>query len=169
MATGSTIVPSLKKLNANIKFIASSKGLSGTTLAKKHGIANSTTNYRDILADSEVDAVLITTRHGAHAAQVIEALEAGKHVFVEKPLALNFQELEAVDAAYQKANKTLTVGFNRRFSPFIVDAKKQIGSSNTPINVVATMNAGFIPAEMWVHDMQSGGGRIIGEIGRAHV
>ena len=161
--TGSTIVPSLKKLNANIKFIASSKGLSGTTLAKKHGIANSTTNYRDILADSEVDAVLITTRHGAHAAQVIEALEAGKHVFVEKPLALNFQELEAVDAAYQKANKTLTVGFNRRFSPFIVDAKKQIGSSNTPINVVATMNAGFIPAEMWVHDMQSGGGRIIGE------
>ena len=161
--TGSTIVPSLKKLNANIKFIASSKGLSGTILAKKHGITNSTTNYRDILADSEVDAVLITTRHGAHAAQVIEALEAGKHVFVEKPLALNFAELDAVDAAYQKANKTLTVGFNRRFSPFIVDAKKQIGASNTPINVIATMNAGFIPAEMWVHDMQNGGGRIIGE------
>jgi predicted dehydrogenase/threonine dehydrogenase-like Zn-dependent dehydrogenase len=161
--TGSTIVPSLKKLNASIKFIASSKGLSGTILAKKHGITNSTTNYRDILADTEVDAVLITTRHGAHAAQVIEALEAGKHVFVEKPLALTFDELDAVDTAYQKANKTLTVGFNRRFSPFIVDAKKQMGASNTPINVVATMNAGFIPAEMWVHDMHSGGGRIIGE------
>lgn len=161
--TSSTIVPSLKKLNVPIKFIASSKGLSGTILAKKHGISNSTTNYHDILTDNDVDAVLITTRHGAHAVQVIEALEAGKHVFVEKPLALTFEELDAVDAAYQKAEKTLTVGFNRRFSPFIVDAKKQIGSSNTPINVVATMNAGFIPADMWVHDMQSGGGRIIGE------
>jgi predicted dehydrogenase/threonine dehydrogenase-like Zn-dependent dehydrogenase len=161
--TAATIVPCLKKLNANIKFIASSKGLSGTTLAKKHGITNSTTNYRDILADTDVDAVLITTRHGAHAAQVIEALEAGKHVFVEKPLALTFEELDAINASYQKTNKTLTVGFNRRFSPFIVDAKKQIGNSNTPISVIATMNAGFIPAEAWLHDKQSGGGRIIGE------
>lgn len=161
--TGSTIVPNLKKLNAPMKYIASSKGLSGTILAKKHGITHSTTNYRDILTDTEVDAVLITTRHGAHAAQVIEALNAGKHVFVEKPLALTFDELDAVEAAYQKADKTLTVGFNRRFSPFIIDAKKQIGASNAPINVIATMNAGFIPAEMWVHDMHSGGGRIIGE------
>ncbi len=161
--TGSTIVPNLKKLKAPIKYIASSKGLSGTILAKKHGITHSTTNYRDILSDAEVDAVLITTRHGAHAAQVIEALNAGKHVFVEKPLALTFDELDAVEAAYQKGNTTLTVGFNRRFSPFIVDAKKQIGGSNAPINVIATMNAGFIPAEMWVHDMHSGGGRIIGE------
>ncbi len=161
--TGSTIVPNLTKLKAAIKYIASSKGLSGTILAKKHSITHSTTNYRDILSDNEVDAVLITTRHGAHAAQVIEALNAGKHVFVEKPLALTFDELDAVDAAYQKADKTLTVGFNRRFSPFIVDAKKQIGKSNAPINVIATMNAGFIPPEVWVHDMQSGGGRIIGE------
>ncbi len=161
--TGSTIVPNLKKLKAPIKYIASSKGLSGTILAKKHGITHSTTNYRDILNDAEVDAVLITTRHGAHATQVIEALNAGKHVFVEKPLALTFDELDAVEAAYQKAHTTLTVGFNRRFSPFMVDAKKQIGGSNAPINVIATMNAGFIPAEMWVHDMQSGGGRIIGE------
>jgi predicted dehydrogenase len=161
--TGSTIVPNLKKLKASIKYIASSKGLSGTILAKKHGITHSTTNYRNILNDAEVDAVLITTRHGAHAAQVVEALNAGKHVFVEKPLAITFDELDAVEAAYQKADKTLTVGFNRRFSPFIIDAKKQIGSSNAPINVIATMNAGFIPADIWIHDMQSGGGRIIGE------
>ncbi len=161
--TGSTIVPNLKKLKASIKYIASSKGLSGTLLAKKHGITHSTTNYRDILNDTEVDAVLITTRHGAHAAQVVEALNAGKHVFVEKPLALTFEELDAVEAAYQKGNTTLTVGFNRRFSPFMVDAKKQIGASNAPINVVATMNASFIPADIWIHDMQSGGGRIIGE------
>jgi predicted dehydrogenase len=115
------------------------------------------------LQDSDVDAVLITTRHGQHAAQVIAALEAGKHVFVEKPLAITHQELDAVKAAYEKANKTLTVGFNRRFAPLIVDAKKQLGAGNTPINVIATMNAGEIPANHWTQDMINGGGRIIGE------
>lgn len=161
--TKSTIVPSLKKLKANIKYIASSGGLSGTIAAKKFGIAQSTTNYQDILSDSEVDAVLITTRHDAHAALVIEALDAGKHVFVEKPLALNQADLDAVEQAYKRNNQTLTVGFNRRFSPFAQDAKKQLGKADTPINVIATMNAGFIPQDMWVHDMDIGGGRIIGE------
>lgn len=161
--TKSTIVPNLKKLNANIKYIASARGLSGTTTAKKFGISQSTTSYKDILADKEVDAVLITTRHNAHANQVIESLKAGKHVFVEKPLALNFEELKEVEEVYKKYNITLTVGFNRRFSPFIQDAKKHLGNTNTPINVIATMNAGFIPADVWVHDMEVGGGRIIGE------
>jgi predicted dehydrogenase/threonine dehydrogenase-like Zn-dependent dehydrogenase len=161
--TGAMIIPMLSKIGANMKYIASAKGLSGTTLAKKYKIANSTTNYKDILNDAEVDAVLITTRHNQHAPQVIEALEAGKHVFVEKPLALTFNELEQIEAAYSNANKTLTVGFNRRFSPFIVDAKKQLGSGNTPINVIATMNAGAIPANHWTQDMKVGGGRIIGE------
>lgn len=161
--TKSTIVPSLNKLNANIKYIASARGLSGTTTAKKYKISQSTTNYKDILADAEVDAVLITTRHNLHASQVIESLEAGKHVFVEKPLAMNQTELDQIEAAYKKASTTLTVGFNRRFSPFIQDAKKQLGKNTAPINVIATMNAGFIPAEMWVHDMKVGGGRIIGE------
>ncbi|MGK0174655.1 MAG: putative dehydrogenase [Ulvibacter sp.] len=161
--TKSTLIPSLKKLNANIKYIASARGLSGTTTAKKYGVANSTTNNNDIFNDSEVDAVLITTRHNQHANLVIEALNGGKHVFVEKPLALTSVELDNIDAAYLKNNQTLTVGFNRRFSPFSVDAKKMLGESNTPINVVATMNAGFIPPDMWVHDLEIGGGRIIGE------
>lgn len=161
--TKAMIVPTLRKLNANIKYIASARGLSGTTAAKKFKIAQSTTNYQDILEDAAVDAVLITTRHNAHAKQVIEALDAEKHVFVEKPLALTYEELDKVQAAYNKNNTTLTVGFNRRFSPFIQDAKKQLGDSNTPINVIATMNAGYIPPDVWVQDMQVGGGRIIGE------
>ena len=116
------------------------------------------------MTDSDVDAVIITTRHNAHAQQVIECLQAGKHVFVEKPLALRYEELDAIDAVImQNPGKTLTVGFNRRFSPFILDAQKQLGKSNVPINVIATMNAGFIPQDIWVNDMEVGGGRIIGE------
>lgn len=161
--TGSTILPNLRKLDANIKYIASSKGLSGTTLAKKFKINNSTTDYQEILNDSDVNAILITTQHNAHASQVIEGLNAQKHVFVEKPLALKLSELEEIEKTYTASGKTLTVGFNRRFSPFSQEAKKLIGSSDVPINVVATMNAGFIPDSSWVHDMQAGGGRIIGE------
>jgi len=161
--TKAMIVPSLQKLKADIKYIASARGLSGTTTAKKFGIANSTTDYKDILSDEEVNAVLITTRHHAHADQAAEALRAGKHVFVEKPLALRLEELERVDAAYRESAATLTVGFNRRFAPFAQLAKKLLGESDAPINVVATMNAGFIPADAWVHDMATGGGRIIGE------
>jgi predicted dehydrogenase/threonine dehydrogenase-like Zn-dependent dehydrogenase len=161
--TKAMIVPVLKKLNANVKYIASAGGLSAATTAKKYGIGNATTNYLDILADAEVDAVLLTTRHNLHAEQVIEALNAGKHVFVEKPLALTLEEVDRIVEVYQKNNKTLTVGFNRRFSPFIQDAKKQLGETNAPMNVIATMNAGFIPSNHWVHDMNVGGGRIIGE------
>lgn len=162
--TKAMIVPMLSKLNANIKYIASSKGLSSTTTAQKYNIGKSTTNYKDILADSEIDAVLITTQHNAHARQVIECLEAGKHVFVEKPLALTQDEIEEIVKVYEKGNASISVGFNRRFSPFIQDMKKQLGNTaDAPIHVVATMNAGFIPADHWVQDMEVGGGRIIGE------
>ncbi len=129
--TKSTVLPTLKKLNAKVKYIASANGLSGTTTAKKYGIEHSTTNYQDILQDNEVDGVLITTRHNLHAKQVIESLSAGKHVFVEKPIALTHEELDQIIETHEKTNVTLTVGFNRRFSPFIQDAKKQLGDSNT--------------------------------------
>ena len=161
--TKATVLPILSKLKANIKYLSSSSGLSGTLLAKKYGVQFSTTNNDDILNDSEVSAVLITTRHDAHARMCIAALRAGKHVFVEKPLALNQAELAEIIEVYQQSGKTLTVGFNRRFSPFAQDVKKQLGDSNTPINVITTINAGEIPANHWTHDMTIGGGRIIGE------
>jgi predicted dehydrogenase/threonine dehydrogenase-like Zn-dependent dehydrogenase len=161
--TSAMILPSLKKTNGVIKYIASSAGLSGTTLAKKFNISNSTTDYTQILKDEEVDLVVITTRHNKHASMVIEALQAQKHVFVEKPLALNKQELDNIIEAYKQFGKTVNVGFNRRFAPLAVQMKKLLGSNNTPINIVATMNAGAIPMNSWVQDMEVGGGRIIGE------
>lgn len=161
--TASTILPNLHKLKADVKSIASARGLSGTILAKKFDISVSTTDYKTVLADDEIDTVLITTRHDQHATQVIEGLQAGKNVFVEKPLAITRQELTEIEVAFNESNQSLLVGFNRRFSPFSQDVKQQLGGGDTPINVIATMNAGFIPADHWTQDMQIGGGRIIGE------
>lgn len=159
--TKMTMLPALKKLNANFKIIASQGGVSGNSVAKKYNFSFSTTDYKEVFKDSEVDLVMITTRHNKHTSMVIEALEANKNVFVEKPLALNESELNEIIATYNKSNTTLTVGFNRRFSPHIIKMKNLLG--NSQMNITATMNAGFIPANVWVHDMQIGGGRIIGE------
>ncbi len=160
--TKMTLLPTLKKSPAFFKSIASASGVSGTALAKKYNFASSTTDYKDILSDPEIDLVLITTRHNLHANQVIESLQAGKHVFVEKPLALNEDQLNSiVDQVIKSDNLTVNVGFNRRFSPHSIALKKVVGHG--PMNIVATMNAGFIPANVWVHDLQTGGGRIIGE------
>jgi predicted dehydrogenase/threonine dehydrogenase-like Zn-dependent dehydrogenase len=161
--TKATVLPVLSKLKANIKYLSSSSGLSGTLLAKKYDVQYSTTNNDDILSDSEVDAVIITTRHNAHARMCIAALQAGKHVFVEKPLALSLDEINEIIEVYEQTNKTLTVGFNRRFSPFVQDIRQKLGATNLPINVIATINAGEIPANHWTQDMNIGGGRIIGE------
>ena len=158
-----TVLPILSKLKAKIKYLSSSSGLSGTLLAKKFDVQYSTTNNDDILNDSEVDAVIITTRHNAHARMCIAALQAGKHVFVEKPLALSLEEIDEIIEVYEQSNKTLTVGFNRRFSPFVQDIKQKLGGLNLPINVVITVNAGEIQANHWTQNMSIGGGRIIGE------
>ncbi len=161
--TSAMILPCLKKTPAHLKYISSSGGLSGTTLAKKFGVSQSATDNSLVVNDAEIDLVLVTTRHNAHARLAIDALTAGKHVFVEKPLALNQEELDAVVEAYVKSGKTVSVGFNRRFAPLTTQMKKLLGSGNTPMNIIATMNAGFMPANVWVHDMEVGGGRIIGE------
>ena len=159
--TKMTMLPALKGSGANYKYIVSKGGVSGTALAQKYGFSHSTTNVEHVLQDTEVDLVLITTRHNSHANMTIKCLEAGKHVFVEKPLALTDEELEKVIEAQQKSSKMVMVGFNRRFSPHAEKMKVLLG--NTQMNVIATMNAGNLPANSWVHDMLLGGGRIIGE------
>ena len=201
--TASTILPQLAKTPAKLQTIASSGGLSATTLARKFSITKATTDYHTILNDKDIDTVLITTRHNSHSSLVLEALRAGKHVFVEKPLALNSEELDAIIALYsslspqpsalstspssalsslstadcrlpadnslhsalstQHSALLLTVGFNRRFAPLALKMKELLGDGQIPLNIVATMNAGFIPADFWVHDPEIGGGRIIGE------
>ncbi len=160
--TSATMLPALQKANAPIKYIASAQGLSAKILAKKVNAGYATSDYKEILKDTEVDLVLITTKHNAHAKMVLDCLNAEKSVFVEKPLCLTRSELDKIVNVYKsKTYLTLTVGFNRRFSPFMVKMKQLLG--NGPMNIIATMNAGFISADVWVHDMQVGGGRIVGE------
>lgn len=158
--TAMTMLPALSAIGAPLYAIASASGLTGTSLAKKYKIGKSTTDYKSILNDPSVDLIMITTRHNEHAHMVVESLQAGKHVFVEKPLALNKEELDHILKVYD-GNKTLTVGFNRRFSPHMQKIKQVVG--NAQMNVIATMNAGSIPANVWVHDLKTGGGRIVGE------
>ena len=159
--TKMTMLPALKNTKANIKHIVSSEGVNGTVLAKKYNISHSTTDYELVLDDENVDLIMITTRHNLHAEMVIKALNKGKHVFVEKPLALNNEELKAIEESYKNNNGSLMIGFNRRFSPHIQKIKSLVGDA--PMNIVATMNAGNIPPDVWVHDMLIGGGRIVGE------
>ena len=174
--TASTILPQLAKTPAKLQAIASSGGLSATTLARKFSITKATTDYQTILNDKDIDTVLITTRHNNHASLVIESLKANKHVFVEKPLALNPEELDEIITLYSSLSTSsfsalstqnsalfVMVGFNRRFAPLALKMKELLGDGQTPVNIVATMNAGFIPADFWVHDPEVGGGRIIGE------
>ena len=164
--TSATVLPALKPLNAKLKYIISAGGLTASTLAKRAGFAIAATDYREALSDPEVDLVMITTRHNQHALMVIDALKSRKNIFVEKPLCLNQAELALIEETYREqcaggTGPVLTVGFNRRFAPLAQKMKSLIGSGS--INMVATMNAGFIPGNSWVHDLEVGGGRIVGE------
>ncbi len=162
--TLSTIIPSLLKAKARVKYIsARTNGLAAKIAAKKMGADIATTDYRQILNDPEIDMVICSTRHNAHAKMIVESLNAGKSVFVEKPLCLNEKEMSDIVETYNQSDKSLTinVGFNRRFSPYAMKMKALLGDG--PMNIVATMNAGSIPQDVWVHDLEVGGGRIIGE------
>jgi len=162
--TSSTVIPALIKAKANIKYIASANGLSAKIIARKVGAKKAITDYSIMLEDPDVNTLIITTRHNLHASMVTKGLRAGKNVFVEKPLCLNNEELAEITNVYKhiNGNVLLTVGFNRRFSPFAIKMKKLLGTA--PMNIIATINAGFIPPEVWVHDLEIGGGRIIGEV-----
>lgn len=159
--TKMTVLPALKGTGAEVEYIVSAGGVNGSALAQKHGISKSSTDYSGILDNKDLDVVIITTRHNLHASMVVEALSKDKHVFVEKPLALNLEELSSIEEAYKNSKGSLMIGFNRRFSPHIEKMKSLVG--NSPMNVIATMNAGAIPPDVWVHDLAIGGGRIVGE------
>ena len=167
-----TMAPALAKSGARLKYVSDlSNGPAAQHVAKKYGFEFATSDTDAVLADEEVDAVLVATGHSSHAALVCKGLAAGKHVFVEKPLAMNDEQLEQVIAAYQGkdgepligTNGTLMVGFNRRFSPHVAKVKELLGGRSEPLAVVFTANAGIIPPDVWVHDPEKGGGRIIGE------
>lgn len=160
--TSSTIIPGMKAAGANMKYIASAGGLTAKILAKKGNISIATSDYQDLLKDKDIDTVMITTRHNLHAKMVIESLQAGKNVFVEKPLCLTEEELQNIITSHlSHLTSNILVGFNRRFAPLAQKMKQLLGEGSK--NIIATMNAGFIPTNSWVHDLEVGGGRIIGE------
>jgi len=164
-ATG-TLLPAMKGLKG-IRFrgVATSTGLSARHVAHKFGFEYCTTDYHEILNDPEIALVFILTRHGSHAHLVAEALRASKHVFVEKPLALNLEQLrEVVETFNVQRSNVLTVGFNRRFSPFTRWLKDRFDGTPEPLAVHCTVNAGPVPPDHWTHDPEQGGGRIIGEV-----
>ena len=158
------LLPALAKTSARIAYVADLNGAAATHAAKKIGAEQAVTDYKLILADPAVNAVFILVGHHLHARFVCEAIEAGKHVFVEKPLALNELELlrvaECVDA---HPDRFVMLGFNRRFSRHTQKMKELLAGRSEPVCMNMTVNAGAIPASHWVQDPERGGGRIIGE------
>ncbi len=158
--------PLQKIAGTGIRWICTSTGVNADALAEKLGVANRTTDFRQVLADPETNVVLIGTRHGSHARMVIESLEAGKHVFVEKPLCLTEDELVQIAATYaRKAGEglRLMVGFNRRFSEHGAKAREFFAGHREPLVMMYRVNAGAVPPTHWVQDPVAGGGRIVGE------
>ena len=161
-----TLLPALVTAGLTPTIIASAGGLNATRLARKFGIGQSSSDARHVLDNPAIDLCVIATRHDSHARLTVAALQAGKHVFVEKPLALYDQELSDLITAQQQSGRTVTVGFNRRFSPFVQKMKALLGSElshHILMNVVATMNAGAVSPDSWLHDRAVGGGRLLGE------
>jgi predicted dehydrogenase/threonine dehydrogenase-like Zn-dependent dehydrogenase len=162
-----TLIPAFKEAGSALDTVVTSGGISGVHHGNKNRFLTASTNVKDILNNEDINTVVIVTRHDAHASQVIDALNAGKHVFVEKPLALTLDEIEQIDKAYQKANMSnevkLMVGFNRRYAPHIVKMKELLSSHRSPKSIIMTINAGPISVEHWVQDALVGGGRIVGE------
>ncbi len=159
------ILPNLQKAGARIRYVAAkSKGVSLVHAARKFGAEEAVMDYRRILEDSGVAAVFVVTGHHQHARFVCEALEAGKHVFVEKPLAITPAQLAEVRSAVEKhQGLQLMAGFNRRFSPHVRRMRELLAARSEPLCMSMTVNAGAIPPDSWIHDPERGGGRIVGE------
>ena len=162
------LIPAFKAAGAQFHTIVTSSGVSGVIHGEKAGFGVASTDLVAMLDNPEINAVAIVTRHNTHAALVVQALEAGKNVFVEKPLALTLDELASVRNAYDSAHAQgrkphLMVGFNRRFSPQVIKMKALLASVKEPKSFIMAMNAGAIAPEHWTQDVTIGGGRIIGE------
>jgi len=162
-ATG-ILIPAFKKSGARLRIIAANGGVSSMHAARRFNFEEATTDADHVLSDPETEAIVVATRHDSHAPMVIRALEADKHVFVEKPLCLKSEELEAIEGTLsERPHLLLMVGFNRRFSPLVKKMHSLLKNVPGPRAIIITVNAGVIPKEHWVNDPEIGGGRIMGE------
>ena len=160
---GRVLIPALQEAGATLVSVGGGTGPSAAAAERNGGFQRVADDASAVIADREVDAVVIATRHADHAALVIEALSAGKHVFCEKPLALTSDELDAVMQAERKAPGTLLVGFNRRFSPLLHEMASFLETPGEPMILSYRVSAGRLPEDHWTHDLAQGGGRILGE------
>ncbi|MGE0442308.1 MAG: bi-domain-containing oxidoreductase [Gemmatimonadales bacterium] len=161
--TRRTLLPALRRAGAQVAVIGSGQGASAAVAASQFGIPRVVGGGREVLAAKEVGTVFITTRHDAHAAMVLAALAAGKHVFVEKPLALSLDDVDRIETALVESDRLLMVGFNRRFAPLAVEMREALRSRSGPASLVIQVNAGALPREHWTRQPLVGGGRIVGE------
>ena len=156
------LIPAFKDAGANLIALVTGGGLSAVHHGKKNEFLVASTNIQQALDDA-VDTVVIATQHNLHASQAVQALQEGKHVFVEKPLALTHEDIDKIEASQKAAKTMVMVGYNRRFSPHIQKMKRLLEAKLSPKTFIMTMNAGEMPKEHWTQDVEIGGGRIIGE------
>jgi predicted dehydrogenase/threonine dehydrogenase-like Zn-dependent dehydrogenase len=162
------LLPHLKS-NAAVQLtgLTSATGLNARQKAEKFGFGYCATDIQPLLDDGAIDAIFIGTRHSTHAEFATRALDAGKHVFVEKPLVVNEEQLDAVINSYQKANEKkrtgLMVGLNRRFAPMVAQLKEAVSSASA-LQMIYRVNSGNIPTSTWLHEEDEGGGMLIGEM-----
>lgn len=160
----STLLPAIKGSRATVlRGIVSGQGVSAVTAAKAHGFTYAATDIEEVLRDKDTHAVFLLTRHHLHASQTVDALRAGKHVFVEKPLCLTRDELATIREAHaQQPGQLLMVGFNRRFAP-LAQQLRDFAQTGEPIVLAYRVNAGYLPPDHWTQDPEQGGGRLVGE------
>lgn len=162
------LIPAFKKASSQLHTIVTSGGINGVIHGEKTGFSEASTDIEALLNNKDINTVAIATRHNSHAYFVEKVLSSGKNVFVEKPLALTYEEIEKVEAVYNhnihnNQYARVMVGFNRRFSPQVQKMKALLNTVKEPKSFIMTMNAGAIPADHWTQDNAVGGGRIIGE------
>jgi len=158
------MLPAIKQVKGvDLTGVATATGFKGGHVARRYGFQYATTEEGQIYEDEDVNTIAILTRHHLHARQVVAGLKSGKHVFCEKPLALNQNELEEIVDVLKGSDRLLMVGFNRRFAPSAVRLKQFLSPLRDPLFMHYRVNAGPIPSSHWVQDPVQGGGRIIGE------
>ncbi|HEX8072212.1 MAG TPA: bi-domain-containing oxidoreductase [Pyrinomonadaceae bacterium] len=158
------LLPQLRAAGAEFQVLATATGVSARDTATQYGFQNCAAAAEEVINDERVNLVVIATRHDTHAPLAAAALRAGRHVFVEKPLALSDEELEDVLAAAAETGAQLFVGFNRRFAPLAVRAREFFADVRAPLSVVYRVNAGRVARDHWTQDPRAGGGRIVGEV-----
>jgi predicted dehydrogenase len=165
---GRTLIPALVKAGANLHTLVTTNGLNAVHYGKKFGFANASTSTAEVFGQKEINTLFIATRHDSHARLAAEALRSGRHVYVEKPLALSREQLVEVETAYAESSArgvppNILVGFNRRFSPHVQRMRQLLQRREGAKSLTLLMNAGAVSTDHWTRDPLTGGGRILGE------